>query len=243
MLSGVEADELRHHELRELVLLGHEAQFAHEQAEPARLEQTNALVGQNIFGHGGARQLGQLAFTAGAGDHGAHRLSELERIAPRLLHVAEDGDRPVLLDAETDGGLHQDAVGEPVLNELLSLGLGQAADGYSAEKRHQQLAGVVNDEVAGELWFVVDDDGDVVAGRHAIFASVRRRAERIACGFRRNVRGAFRCLDSGRRRHQRDQHHHEDEASVPGRTLPPSIRSLHYDDPFPIAVLPLRPNP
>ena len=120
---GVEADELRHHELRGLVLLGHEAQFAHEQAEPARLEQANALVGQNIFGHGGARQLGKLAFAAGAGDHGAHRLSELERVAARLLYVAEDGDRPVLLDAETDGGLNQDAFGETVLNELLRLSL------------------------------------------------------------------------------------------------------------------------
>src|SRR6185503_12914567 len=149
--------------------------FAHEQAEPARLEQANALVGQNIFGHGGARQLGKPAFAAGAGDHGAHRLSELERVAARLLYVAEDGDRPVLLDAETDGGLNQDALSETVLNELLRLSLRQAADWNSAEKRHQQLAGVVTDEVAGELGFVVDDDGDVVAGRHAIFASVRRR--------------------------------------------------------------------
>lgn len=149
----------------------------------------------------------------------------------------------MLFDAETDGGLNQDALGEAVLNELLGFSLRQAADGNRSEERHQQLAGVVNDEIAGELGLVEDDDGDMVAGRHAIFASVRRRAERIACGFPRNVRGAFRCLDSGRCRHQRDQHHHEDRASVPGRTLPPLIRSFHYDDPFLIAVFPLRPNP
>ena len=134
----IHSNELRHNEICAVIALCHKTRLAHEQPKALRFEHADAFVRIDVIRHRHARRLVGEAVAAGGRYGRCHNLSEAER-----------KDRPVLLDAKIDSGFNEDAIGQSVLDLLLSFSEREARKLDQADNRQEHFPGAVKGEVAG----------------------------------------------------------------------------------------------